>query len=68
MPADPEFPQTFLAVQTDVDRPGRDGAGADRRDARPPSARFLKGGTQKCVSDASAVWANDSTPKVLLDG
>jgi hypothetical protein len=32
------------------------------------SAPFLKGGTQKCVSDASAVSANDPTPRVLLDG
>jgi hypothetical protein len=33
-----------------------------------PSAPFLKGDKQKCASDASAVWANDPTPRVLLDG
>jgi hypothetical protein len=33
-----------------------------------PTAPFLKDGTQKCVSDASAVSAADPTPRVLLDG
>lgn len=33
-----------------------------------PNAPFLKDGTQKCVSDASAVSADDPTPRVLLDG
>jgi hypothetical protein len=32
------------------------------------SAPFLKGDKQKCATDASAVWANDPTPRVLLDG
>jgi hypothetical protein len=33
-----------------------------------PIAPFLKYGTQKCASDASAVSASDPTPRVLLDG
>jgi hypothetical protein len=32
------------------------------------SAPFLKYGTQKCTSDASAVSVDDPTPRVLLDG
>lgn len=32
------------------------------------SATFLKYGTQKCASDASAVSAVDPIPRVLLDG
>jgi hypothetical protein len=33
-----------------------------------PNASFLKYGTQKCASDASAVWANDPTLRVWIDG
>ena len=32
------------------------------------SATFLKDGTQKCASDASAVSASDPTSRVLIDG
>jgi hypothetical protein len=34
----------------------------------PPTAPFLKYCTQKCASDASAVLADDPTPRVWLDG
>ena len=33
-----------------------------------PTAPFLKYCTQKCASDASAVLADDPTPRVWLDG
>jgi hypothetical protein len=38
------------------------------RSLEKPSAPFLKYGTQKCASDASAVLADDPTPRVWLDG
>jgi len=32
------------------------------------NAPFLKGGKQKFVDDADAVWASDPTPTVSLEG
>jgi hypothetical protein len=32
------------------------------------TAPFLKCGKRKCAAEASALWADDPTPKVLLDG
>jgi len=42
--------------------------GRIRGRTRVPSAPFLKGGKQKCASDASAVSVDHPTPRVLLDG